>query len=248
MALLGDILLVTTSRQSQRGCLPLCMLSYVYNALSVGDRTIFLDNLDLSGKGLFYSYRAIQTCGKKFNNEMDGTEEEAAQIVFHTIFGTYKEDLGVLRAITSVGSWMTRQQLGKAFAKSKETTRSFNLPTLRYYSKLCSANQSEFHTSNVGQVSSVPCFSGSRKVTFGDDFYAHMQRDKSHTQSAKTMTNIIHIWSNYVTEIITKVQRSGTSSYGTKAWYSMTSLKMGKDGEEVDLSVDATGKFFLSRS
>lgn len=248
MALLGDILLVTTSRQSQRGCLPLCMISYVYKTLSAGDKTIFLDNLDLSGKGLFYTYRTIQTCGQKFNIEMDGTEEEAAQIVFHTIFGTYKEDLGVLKAITSVGNWLTRQQLGKAFSKSKETIRSFNLPTLRFYSKLCPANQSEFHTSNVGQVSSVPCFSGSRKVTFGEDFYTHMRRDKSHTQSAKTMTNIIHIWSNYVTEIITKVQKNGTNSYGTKAWYAMASLKIGKDGEEVDLNVDSTGKFFLSRS
>lgn len=134
---------------------------------------------------------------------MDGTEEQAAQIVFHTIFGTFKEDLGVLKTITSIGNRHTRQELGKAFSKSKELVRSFTLPTLKYYSKLCLANQSEFHTSNVGQVSSVPCFSGTRKVTFTEDFYEHMKRDKSHTQSAKTMTNIVHIWSNYITDILT---------------------------------------------
>lgn len=124
------------------------------------------------------------------------------------------------------------------------------MPNLKFYSKLCSANQSEFHTSNIGQVevASVPCFSEMRRVTFGDDFYTHMRRDKSHTQSAKTMTNIIHIWSNYVTEILTKVHKNGTSTYGTKSWYAMSSLQIGKDGEEVELSVDALGKFFLSRS
>lgn len=225
LALLGDILLVTTSRQSQRGCIPLCMLHYLYVQMNDVDKVIFLDNFDLSGKGLSYTYKQLQRSHQKFNLEMDGTEEQSSQIVFHTIFGTFKEDLGVLKSITSVGNWSTRQELGKAFTKSKEVVRSFSLPTLKYYSKLCSANQSEFHTSNVGQVASVPFFSGTRRVTFGEDFYEHMERDKSHTQTAKTMTNVVHIWSNYVTEILTRVQKNGTSKYGTKSWYSMASLE-----------------------
>lgn len=162
--------------------------------------------------------------------------------------GTFKEYLGVLKSIASVGNWSTRQELGKAFSKSKEVVRSFSLPALKFYSKLCSANQSEFHTSNVGQVSSVPCFSGSRRVTFTDDFYEDMKRDKSHTQSTKTMTNIVHIWSNYVTDILTKVQKNGVSRYWTKAWYSMATLELGRDGEEEQVEVDALGTFFLSRS
>lgn len=175
---------------------------------------------------------------------MDGTEEQASQIVFHTMFGTFKEDLGVLKSITSVGNWSTRQELGKAFSKSKEVVRSFSLPALKFYSKLCSTNQSEYHTSNVGLVSSVPCFSGSKRVTFTDDFYEQMKRDKS--QSAKTMTNIVHIWSNYVTEILTKVQKNGVSRYGTKAWYSMATLELGRDGEEEQIEVDALGNFSLA--
>lgn len=249
LALLGNILLVTTSRHSQRGCIPMCMVSYLYETMTLENKAIFLDNFDLSGKGLFYTYKQVQKSTQKFNIEMDGTEEQAAQIVFHTIFGTFKEDLGVLKTITSIGTWYTRQELGKAFSKSKELVRSFTLPTLKYYSKLCSANQSEFHTLNVGQVSSVPCFSGTRKVTFTDDFYEHMKRDKSHTQSAKTMTNIIvHIWSNYITDILTKVQKNGVNKYGTKSWYSMASLEIEKDGEAEQIEVDALGKLFLSRS
>lgn len=60
LALLGDILLVTTSRQSQRGCIPMCMLSYLYEGMTPENRAIFLDNFDLSGKGLFYVYKLIQ--------------------------------------------------------------------------------------------------------------------------------------------------------------------------------------------
>lgn len=155
LALLGDILLVTTSRQSQRGCTPMCMLSYLYESQTPENSAIFLDNFDLSGMGFFYVYKLIQKSSQKFNIEMDGTEEQASQIVFHTIFGTFKEDLGVLKSITSVGNWSTRQELGKSFSKSKEVVRSFSLPALKFYSKLCSANQSEFHTSKVGQVSRV---------------------------------------------------------------------------------------------
>lgn len=177
-----------------------------------------------------------------------GLRNRPLRLCFTTIFGTFKEDLGGLKTITSIGTWYTRQELGKAFSKSKELARSFTLPTLKYYSKLCSANQSEFHTSNVGQVASVPCFSGTRKVTFTDDFYEHMKRDKSHTQSAKTMTNIMHIWSNYITDILTKVQKNGVNKYGTKSWYSMASLEIGKDGEAEQIDVDDLGKFFLSRS
>lgn len=239
LALLGDILLVTTYRQSQRGCIPVCMLHHLYSTMDGDDKAIFLDNFDLSGKGLFYSYKLLQKSHQKFNLEMDGTEEQAAQIVFHTIFGAFKEVLGVLKSITSVGSWSTRQELGKAFTRSKEVVRSFTLSSLKYYSKLCSANQSEFHTSNVNQVASVPCFTGTRKVTFGEEFYEHMRRDKSHTQTAKTMTNIVHIWSYYVTEILTRVQKNGTSKYGTKSWYSMASLEIQKEGEEEQIAVGA---------
>lgn len=46
LALLGDILLVTTSRQSQRGCIPMCTISYIYEGLSLDNRAIFLDNFE----------------------------------------------------------------------------------------------------------------------------------------------------------------------------------------------------------
>lgn len=54
LALLGGILLITTSRQSQRGCIPLVMLHYLYTQEGDEDKAIFLDNFDLSGKGFFY--------------------------------------------------------------------------------------------------------------------------------------------------------------------------------------------------
>lgn len=40
------------------------------------------------------------------------------------------------------------------------------------------------------------------------------------------MTNIVNIWSNYVTDLLTKVQKNGVNKYGTKSWYSMASLEI----------------------
>lgn len=37
--------------------------------------------------------------------EFDGSEESASQVTFHTIFGTYKEDLGILKRITDKEIW-----------------------------------------------------------------------------------------------------------------------------------------------
>lgn len=36
------------------------------------------------------------------------SQEDAGQVVFHSIFGTYKEDLGALGQITNLASWKTR--------------------------------------------------------------------------------------------------------------------------------------------
>lgn len=173
----------------------------------------------------------------------------ASQVVFHTIFGTFKEDFGILRDLTSVGDWKTRQDIGKGFSKTKDTSRKITLPKMKYYAKLCSSNQSDFHTSNVGQVASATCFSGARRVRFGNDFYMHMSRDKSHARTAKTMNNIISIWSSYITEILTRLKNSNDMlNYGTKKWCEMASLKIGKDGMETDQTFDTTGNYFLTKS
>lgn len=51
----------------------MCMISYLYETLDIRYKAIFLDNFDLSGKGLFYTYKQIQKSTQKFTIEMDGT-------------------------------------------------------------------------------------------------------------------------------------------------------------------------------
>lgn len=65
MSILGDILLVTTSRQSQRGCLPMCMIADLYYSCPVPQQVMFLDDFDLSDKGLFLMYRNLQESSQR---------------------------------------------------------------------------------------------------------------------------------------------------------------------------------------
>jgi hypothetical protein len=71
------------------------------------------------------------------------TQQEAAQILYHCIFGTYKEDLGVLAQITNCATWYTRQEIGKKFQGAGTTRKAVRIQPIRqvYYSKLTSANQ-----------------------------------------------------------------------------------------------------------
>lgn len=58
------------------------------------------------------------------------------------------------------------------------------------------------------------------------------------------MTNIVSIWANYVSDLLRKVHKEGSNKYGTKKWYRMDSLKMGKDGAE-DHGGKSRGKILL---
>lgn len=59
-------------------------------------------------------------------------------------------------------------------------------------------------------------------MRFGEDFYTHMSRNKSHAQTAKTINNVISIWSSYITEILTRLKNNNDMlNYGTKKWCEM---------------------------
>lgn len=106
VGLLADILLITTSRQANRMFFPLAIIAKIYG-LPLGDNDYILTSdkiptayvggdtwlkaFNVSGNGGFYTYKLATM----FRWELEGefTHDEAQQVLFHTIFGTYKEDL-----------------------------------------------------------------------------------------------------------------------------------------------------------
>ncbi|KAG5866116.1 hypothetical protein JTB14_038093 [Gonioctena quinquepunctata] len=117
---------------------------------------------------------------------------EASQIIFHCIFGTYKEDLTILEQITDLGTWNTREYIGNEFKGMRTGGNSVNTkpPQLKYYSKLTAANQTGLLATTYQQVSSVPVFSGKRTQNYKEDFFEQLGRKTGTVSSVKTIPQI----------------------------------------------------------
>nr|QMP82185.1 nucleocapsid protein [Blattodean orthomyxo-related virus OKIAV181] len=251
---LADTLLLTTSRQAQRAFFPI-LLTYIVSTTKgikspVSWNDSFLKVFNASGQGAFLCYKMISdlkgiTLAGKF------TQQQASQVLYHCIFGTYKEDLGVLSAITNNGTWSTREELGKSFQGAGTSTTVAEITPIRqvYYSKLSSANQTGLLASSYLQISSVPVFSGSRVQTFSDEFFENLGKRAGASTGGKTIESLQGATKQLLQDIIEEVNKRGKKlEMGTVSWRDMASLTTEQHGEEVNLVVNTTGKFFLGRN
>lgn len=85
VGVLGDLILITSARQNNRMCFPLSMMSYAQKQF--GD--IWYENVNFSGVGGYLTYNKCREVQWSIGGGM--TPEEAKQVIFHCIFGTYKE-------------------------------------------------------------------------------------------------------------------------------------------------------------
>jgi hypothetical protein len=162
-------------RESQRAFFPILIVSEAFTIIRSGTKYYdedMIEKFNVSGKGAFLCYKAIM--------EMDNitligdfTQQEASQILYHCIFGTYKEDLGVLAQITNCSTWYTREDLGRKFQGVGTSKKEVAFKPIQQilYSKLSSANQTGMLSSSYLQNSSIPVFSGQRQATFSNEFF-----------------------------------------------------------------------------
>lgn len=133
----------------------------------------------MSGHETFLLYkRTCEIDHEMFEGEVN--EQDAAQVIYHCMFGTYKEDLSILEQITNCATWYTREQLGKRFQKMTTIGKSVKTQLIiqKMYSKMSSANQTDFLASAYLQTVAVPIFSGYRTQTIGEDFFENVLKDR----------------------------------------------------------------------
>lgn len=143
---LADLIMVTTSRNAHRAFFSITMVAkYLlskeewdhYRTNSNGVHNISKAKIteedkkrksefNFSGIGMYKCWNAME--GELFMPQTMRTEQ-AAQVFFHSTFGTYKEDLSILRQITTMDKWQTRRELGKFMEDfgTKKKMSSFNL-------------------------------------------------------------------------------------------------------------------------
>lgn len=126
-----------------------------------------IKNLDFSGHGLlgFWNSTAASGVGFTINGSDNLTATVASESVFHSVFGTYTEDLGYLKWLTN-HEFMTRRQMGGAFQQrgSRSTTPAVTMYNFLRFSKLASAALSKTITAGTGQEAPMCVFSGNRRI------------------------------------------------------------------------------------
>lgn len=138
ISLIAEILLITTSRQATRMCFPLNFVTL--ESLGENVRDSFLRFFNTTGSGGWLLYKLCMARTWKMQGNM--TEEVAAQVLYHSIFGTYKEDLSVLSQITKTGNWYTREEMGSSFRNMTGGNMvTLRLPVQTMYAKMSCANQ-----------------------------------------------------------------------------------------------------------
>lgn len=175
---------------------------------------------------------------------------EAAQVVFHGIFGTYKEDLSILEQITNLGTWNTREQLGSKFQRMTMCKKSsiFRPVKLMAYSKLASANQTGLLATAYLQTTSVPVFSGRRIQNFRDDFFEQLGKRTGATMTAKTIPQMTAALTEVLAELRKLLIDNGKKlEVGTVEWRSMDGIDIKNGGRPLPDVVVGTGKFFLGK-
>lgn len=71
----------------------------------------------------------LASSGMKISMKTDADTSKASEVVFHAMFGTYLDDLGILPEITNKNSrWSQRKDLNSVFLKRAGKEYKFLLP------------------------------------------------------------------------------------------------------------------------
>lgn len=246
--LVAEILMVTTARQATRMFFPMTIFARVYD--ETGERDKFLEFFSTTGAGGWFTYKKACELDIHWTVAGEMEEEKASQVVFHGIFGTFKEDLAVLEEITNISRWFTREDLGSCFRNQGTSgkTTHIKLPEVKYYSKMSCANQTGLLSGVYNQVATVPCFSGNRIQLFDSGFFNHIEKRRSVGVSSKSLTQIINILTTTLEDLHEMLKkRDGKLEMGTTGWRLMEDLDMNKPGSEVTLVIKGKSKMFLGR-
>nr|QMP82379.1 nucleocapsid protein [Phasmatodean orthomyxo-related virus OKIAV167] len=213
-------------------------------------RAILLaDGLDFSGRGLFWFYRL----SSKYEYQMPfapGTDPKVArQVCFHSIFDSWREDLGLLASISNEPYWLSRREMGKAFIGRGASAAAvkFTPVHLKAYARLAGASMTNYLAGTAGQIIAVPAFSGVREVQYTDAFLQVLQTGTP--QASMALTNpmqvqaaLLHL-SRRVAETIR--EQGGKGMVGTATWKRIEEVSPSKDGSDYNGLVVTTNKFFF---
>lgn len=180
---LGDILLLTTSRSTQKIYFPLLLAYNMWKRKPIGLKWSF------SGSDMLKFYNFLIQQRMRFTIKSGADPLKTGEVIFHAMFGTYLEDLHILSQITTNPKWHQRRDLNSVFHQRASKAVVTVAPIkFKYISKIAQS----LLTKSLGNVDPVatsrPSFSGVRKRTLTQEFLSYLQTGKtSHSFSGNPM-------------------------------------------------------------
>lgn len=181
-------------------------------------------HLKKSGKGAFLFYK-IMSAGK-YELEGNFTESQARQLVYHACFGTFYEDFGFLKTITTEDKWYNREEFGDSLKRERtsDKSRSFQPIEQVYYFKLAQASQTQriVSANRNSQTMSISVFSGIRKRKYSEAFFT--QINSGEIQRGVELESMISVYESEIQRITNKINNQNLQDSDTIEWYAMDSL------------------------
>ncbi|UPT53749.1 MAG: nucleocapsid protein [Bactrocera tryoni orthomyxo-like virus] len=206
---LGDLLLCLGSRSTNKIHFPLLFFVKTFSTVDCV--------VDFSGaKGmLFYNSRCN---GFTWEKTADVGTIPLAQVVFHSMFGTATEDLGILSSITDNREWERRSTLNGVFTKKSNVVQKFSPIKFRYISKLASASMTKGGATAQPMLVNKMVFSGSRKRNFSGQFLNYLESGTRQITYGRDVPSLSAALVRYKDSITQKIRNGTFSIAGTTQW------------------------------
>ena len=243
LASLGDLLGITTGRSHAKAFFPTTSIIRYFlhieeNKYSLKVTEKLASNIDFSGCGAIVFYNTY-IGGQKFKwSTKETSSVKSSEIFFHSIFGTYVEDLGILSTITNISNWHTRSEMSNVFKKGENV--EFTAPTLKLASKPISASGTQLMGSSAPMLLEKPTFSGKRKRCCSDELTA-------------LTSNTGIAFDSYVPNLYKTLEDARRSAlamrqkadFKTTEWFDATKVTLGAWGEPIEVAVRESGVCFF---
>lgn len=264
--LMCSIIALAGCRNANRASFPFCVIvSHVMNAAEIkhyagawAQDGFHLPNvkspseqqfeIDYSGKNMWPLY--ISANNKDWVLPGKLTKEQASQVVFHSIFGTYREDLSILEQVTNVQNWQTRSEVGSNFRGkgTSTTTVTFQLPKMMFISKLSSAATTNLLARQETQAHIRTVLAGTRVQTVSKSFIDAVQQPYRPVRtSIKSQRDIEASLSSEFERIVYELSHTGGQiTMGTVPWVDIKDIDKWKKNEDLEeRTFEGKGKFWL---
>lgn len=190
-------------------------------------------------------YKCFSSVSWKLETAMD--DFSASQVVYHAIFGTQNEDLGVLQSITDVKTpWKLRSEIADKFRSAGKSEKVVRLPQQRLYAKLSQANMTGLLTESDFQIRCKQVIAGKRTVNYIEALYKHMSSETPQAiQGGLTLHALAAFYRSLKVELISKKDEQPV--HGTVEWREISGLAE-HHGPVSNETVRESGRYFCGRN